>query len=336
MEGKMNITIKDIAEKCGVSKGTVDRALNNRSGVNEKTKAFILKTAEEMGYHPHYLATSLVTGKTKSIGVVVFDLHNTFFAQLLDAISNKAKEYDYFVYITLTDKNPSQEIECIEHLVNGRVDGLIVCPINFGLEYETYLKGIGVPVVSVMNKLDDPFFAHSDINTYQAMHDATRYVISKGYERIIYFSPPLAHEGKTNITSQKQRLLGHLAAMEQVTSSVESIIIPRKNYEEVFRAVNERNGKKTAVICSSDVFALQVMAQLKLRGIRIPYDVGIMGFDAIADISYIQPSLTTVSIPIKEVGEQAVVQLIHQLTDTDARARTMYSDYSIIAGQTII
>lgn len=332
----MNITIKDIAEKCGISKGTVDRAINNRPGVNEQTKAFILKAAEEMGYRPHYLATSLVTGKTKSIGVVVFDLHNTFFAQLLDAISNKAKEYNYFVYITLTEKNTVQEIECIEHLVNGRVDGLIICPINFGEPFEMYLKGIHLPIVTVMNKLDDISFSHSDIDTCQAMHDATRYVISKGYERIVYFSPPLAYEGETNITSQKQRLLGHLAALKSTPASIESVIIPKKSYEDVFDAINKRNGKKTAIMCSSDVFALNVMHQLKLRGIGIPYDVGLMGFDAIADLSYIQPALTTVSIPIKDVGEQAVVQLIQQLNVADAPARVIYTNHSIIPGQTII
>jgi LacI family transcriptional regulator len=240
----MNITIKDIAAKCGISKGTVDRAINNRPGVNEETKAFILRTAAEMGYRPHYLASSLVTGKTKSIGVVVFDLHNTFFAQLLDAISNKAKEFNYFVYITLTEKNPTQEVECIEHLVNGRVDGLILCPINIGDSFESYLKETRIPVVTVMNKLEDASFSHSDINTRQAMHDATRYVISKGYERIVYFSPPLAYEGITNISSQKQRLLGHLDALGSTPASIESVIVPKKSYEEVLDAVKEEAWKE--------------------------------------------------------------------------------------------
>jgi LacI family transcriptional regulator len=89
-------------------------------------------------------------------------------------------------------------------------------------------------------------------------------------------------------------------------------------------------------MCSSDVFALNIMQQLKLRGVEIPYEVGIMGFDAISDLSYVQPALTTVSIPIKKVGEQAVIQLIQHLNGSSSQQSVIYSDYSIIPGQTII
>ena len=107
----MGVTIKDIASICGVSTGTVDRALNNRSGNNVKTKMKIMQIAEELNYRPHHTARSLAKGKTMTIGVVLFDLYNRSFAQMLNAIEFKAMELGYFVDIVLTDKDPKKEKE---------------------------------------------------------------------------------------------------------------------------------------------------------------------------------------------------------------------------------
>mgnify|MGYP005879360331 CR=1 FL=1 len=109
--GGMGVTIKDIAEHCRVSVGTVDRALNNRSGISEKTKNRILKAAEELNYHPNYMGQSLATGRTMTIGMVCFDLYNNFFPELIDTIERHAKEKGYFIYLILTHREFKLEKE---------------------------------------------------------------------------------------------------------------------------------------------------------------------------------------------------------------------------------
>lgn len=128
----MRITTEDIARICGVSRGTVDRALNNRPGISPKTKEKVLKVAKELGYRPNMIACSLAKGHTMSIGVVVFDLNNEFFAQLLNSIEIRARELGYFTYLVLTQKDPKVEKECLSHLVDRNVDGIILFSINKG------------------------------------------------------------------------------------------------------------------------------------------------------------------------------------------------------------
>jgi len=143
----MSITSKDIARICGVSRGTVDRALNNKPRIDPKTKEKILKVARELNYRPDLVARSLAKGETMSIGVVVFDIRNRYFAQLVNAIEKEAKKYGYLLNITLQEKDPEMEIKLIDNLVARRVDGLIICPVNKSNNFEKYLKNLKVPLI---------------------------------------------------------------------------------------------------------------------------------------------------------------------------------------------
>jgi len=332
----MKVTTKDIAAICKVSRGTVDRVLNNRPGVNPKTRETVMGTARELGYRPHQAARSLVIGRTMCIGVMVFDLNNVFFAQLLDAITTRAREAGYFVYITLTNKLPDQEMDCIDHLANGRVDGMIICPVCQGGEYLSYLKGAGVPIVTVMNALEGSGLPHIGINDYQAMYSVAKYSLNKGYTRFAYFSPPLALDGVTNIYCQKQRCLGFLAALEESGIPACHRIFDNWQLGEILRYCGEEPVSKSVIICSSDVFALEVMRYMKQRGVKIPYDVGVMGFDSINSSMFIEPQLTTVSIPIKSIGEHAVEQLIAMIEDGRRAPEQVDFDCTMIVGQTVI
>jgi LacI family transcriptional regulator len=113
-----------------VSQGTVDRALHNRPGISAETRERILLTARQLGYRPDQLASSLVRGRTMTIGLVLFDLYNRFFAQIASAVEENAKSRGYFVYLTLTRKDLGEEKSCIERLAGRRVDGLILCSVG--------------------------------------------------------------------------------------------------------------------------------------------------------------------------------------------------------------
>lgn len=289
----------------------MDRALNNRPGISEKTRQRILETAEKLGYRPHLLARSLVKGQTMTIGLVILDLYNRFFAQLVNAIEENARQQGYFVYLTLTGKDGAVERSCIEHLMSRQVDGLILFTVNKGKEYGEYLRKLNIPLVTICNRAGSgiPF---AGIDDYRAMKDAALHIAGKGYDRIIYVSPPLAFGESMNIYSQEQRLKGCQDAIKEM-KNIELVVIRERDFLGRLDSVNLREKVRTAVLCSNDIYALEVLRHLEAGGLSVPKDVGLMGFDNIDILRYIEPSLATISYPFEELGVQALDLLLKQL-----------------------
>ncbi|WP_167568935.1 LacI family DNA-binding transcriptional regulator [Brevibacillus migulae] len=330
----MRITIKDIAELCGVSVGTVDRALNNRPGISAKTKKKILQIAEEMHYRPDHTARSLAKGRTMTLGVILFDVHNRSFAQLMNAIADKANEFGYFVDLVLTDKNQENELRCLEHLITRKVDGIILFTVNKGKEFEQFAKRLQTPIVTICNRLSEDW-NYVGIDDRQAMKDAVQYIIDKGYERYIYICPPLAFRGKSNIYTQEERYEGCKEALREAGLEERLILIEERNYIHALDQIALTGSvPRTAIICSCDYYALEVMNALKAKGLRIPEDIGLMGFDNIDVLKYVTPPLTTVEYAVEEIGVKAVECLVGILDRQEEPAIPLLP-YRIIPGATI-
>jgi LacI family transcriptional regulator len=326
----MAITIKEISEICGVSPGTVDRALNNRPGISHKTKAKILKIAQELNYQPDHRARSLARGKTLTLGVILFDLHNRSFAQLMNGIERKSRELGYFVDLALSGKDPHLERKLIDRLVQRKVDGLILFTVNKGPSFEKYLQDLLLPIITICNWVSDEW-TYIGIDDRQAMKDATLHVIDRGYRQLIYICPPLSLRDKTNIYTQEERLQGLLAGCREANLQHEPIIIQEKKYIEALQRYSLTSGPRTAIVCSTDYFALEVMNALKKQNIKIPQDVGLMGFDNIDVLKYISPSLSTVEYAVEEMGERAVECLIEQI-ERGEKVEAPLLNYQIIPG----
>ncbi len=257
----MGISTKKIAELCGVSQGTVDRALNNRKGINEETKKRILQVAEENGYKPNFYAQAMKMGKSKLIGIVLFDLDNQYFADILTNIEDCASRKGYSTIVMFTNKQTRRERECIESLVHMGVDGIVICPINQGPEFEDYLQSIKIPVVTVGNKLRS--IPYIGINNALAMKEVVDYAIEKGYNRLIYVKPHLL---KNSTFAQSERL----TAFSKACTNTEQVIT------DSYSAVSQvEEGKKNAFICPADVYAVKLFVDAKNLG------AGIIGFDNI-------------------------------------------------------
>ena len=139
---KTRISTTKIAEICGVSQGTVDRALNGRKGIHPETKEKILNVAKEYGYRPNIHARSIAGGKSQLIGVVVFNLNNQYFSDFLTSVEKYCSAKNYSTIVMFTNKDSAKEINCINNLYHMAVDGIILCPVNDGEEYENYLPGL--------------------------------------------------------------------------------------------------------------------------------------------------------------------------------------------------
>ncbi len=328
----MGITSKDIAKVCGVSRGTVDRALNNKPRINPETKERILKTARELGYRPDLLARSLVTGKSMSLGVVVFDIRNRYFAQLVNSIEMEAKKKNYFVNITLQEKDPEMEIRLINSLVDRRTDGIILCPVNKGSGFQKFLKNLPIPVIVIGNMVaaDIPFIG---IDERKAARDAAQLIVSRKYERIIFVCPPLADKKKENIYSHQKRLEGFQDVMKK-NPSVEHGVIDHWDYHADIDGILKGNPLKTALFCSSDTFALDIMKYLRSIGKKVPQDLGIMGFDGIDTLEYVTPALATVYNPVGEIGVKAVEHLLG-LIEGESIDGLLLMEHKIVHGESI-
>lgn len=330
----MGITIKEIADMCGVSTGTVDRALNNRTGISDKTKARILSIAEQMNYKPDYMAQSLARGRTMTIGVVLFDLYNRLFAQLMNAIENEARQRGYFIDVVLTNKQPETELSCLHHLVNRKVDGIILFSVNQGQDFQDYLTSLALPIVTICNRIagDWPYIG---IDDREAMKEATRYVLSKGYQQIVFVCPPLAYRGIRNIHTMEERLKGCMEALEPFKSEIDLTIVQDRDYIQSIASLPLERGK-TAVMCTCDIHALEVLHYLQeIRGLHVPEDVGVMGFDDIDVLKYVKPKLSTVDYNVEEMGKLAVDCLLRHMNEAQGYQQEPLVAYSLVVGQSI-
>jgi len=332
----MEITTKDIARICGVSRGTVDRAINDRPGINPATKEKILSLIKEVGYRPDHLARSLAKGKTYTIGVIVFDLYNRFFSQLVNTIESKAHESEYFISLAITDKDPVKERLCIEHFVSRKVDGIILMTVQKGRAFEQYLKSINTPLVTIINKISNSW-TFVGIDDLLATRDAVDFLAGRGYKNIVYISPPLGHKDSRNIYALEQRLAGYREGLKDFGPGIEPAVLRTGDFEIIYRTLKEKLRKgKTALLLSADIYALEALSFLKTKGIRVPGDVGIMGFDNIDVLRYVTPQLSTVSYHIEEIGRAAVDCLIKQVKKTSsARQPDMIVSHTIIDGKSV-
>ncbi|WP_054027501.1 LacI family DNA-binding transcriptional regulator [Bacillus sp. FJAT-28004] len=316
----MQVTSKQIAEICGVTRGTVDRALNNRPGISAATREKILKVAEDLGYRPHFLAQSLVKGQTKTLGVILFDIHNRIFSQLFHSFEEEARRQGYFIYLVLSNKDKNLEIEYISSLLDRRVDGIALSPINSGLKFESFLNRSNIPILSFGNRLSARF-PFVWIDDKQAMKDAVNHVVSKGYRYIIYVSPPLRNKGRENTYSPEQRHKGFLEACEALPD-IQLNVVTDKDYLMTINRLIVESKEKPVILCSSDFYALDILRYLKTQKIRVPEQVGVMGFDNIDILNYVNPPLTTIDFNVDEIGRRSVELLIGNIKGNEIPLRT--------------
>lgn len=334
----MRVTIEDIAKKCGVSVGTVDRALNHRTGISIKTKQRILEVVKEMGYLPNHAARSLATGTMMTIGIICFDLYNNFFPMLIDTIEAKAKEKGYFINLILSHKNFETESEGIDYLFSRQVDGIILFPIGIGEKYIEKLMKINIPIVTIYNKLS-PDFSFVGLDDFQVMSDAVEYIYKKKYEKIIYLTPSITKQENKGLNTYilKQRRNGYEEKMRQLGMADQSIVFegsPLSSSIPEIRSIIQQNSK-TAILCVCDSYALQTMHLLKTVHLEAPVHYGIMGCDDIDLLDLISPRLTTVKYSVRNMGD-TIFNVLFDLIQNNTKTEEHLLSHEIVEGQTIV
>lgn len=300
------ITTKKLAKICGVSLGTIDRALNNRYGINPETRDFILEKAREYGYTPNRIGRSLQSGKTFDIGVIVHDLDNRFFSQIVNTIQQAAWDGGYFIDLAISLRDSDREMKILEHMVERNVDGILLFPTGKGEELTDYLKSIQQPVICMGNNVKDSGTVFVGIEDRKIVYSAVSEIITRGYEKLIFAAPYLSSMLTQNNYATEQRLEGFLSAVADF--DIEYEVFNDWGYLE--RIVNCSNNEiRTAVLCASDIFALEVLKHARESEIEVPKQLGVFGFDDLDILKYVLPALSTIHYPVKEMGIKAFNEL---------------------------
>ena len=300
----LRITTAELARLCSVSQGTVDRALNNRSGIKAETKERILKTAAQYGFRGAVGNSKCADERTRQIGVIVFNLNNEYFCKLITEIEAACREKGYTTLIMFTNYDKQHEIECVRRMYSLGVEGIILCAVNSGPEFEKYLKAFDIPIVAVGNDIRSvPYIGVDD---YAAMKEMTEYVLGGGLEaaerrcNMIYFSPAIQYE---DAYAQKRRFEGFLAALPlgQPYSVITDIDKIREEYPQ-----------GTVILCSNDYYALKV--HFKTKGAVIT------GFDNIDILDKYRIPISSVAYSIEEIAGKALDCIVNKSCESQTIA----------------
>ena len=278
----LRITTAELAQICGVSQGTVDRALNNRTDINAETKQRIINAAKQYGYR-EYVDSKTEIKTAGQIGIIVFNLNNEYFSKLITETEFILRELGFSAVIMMTHYDKQYEIECIRNMYNMGVKGIILCSVNSGDEFKNYLNLFDIPIVAVGNNIGS--VPYVGIDDFCAMRDMTEKLLAEGYTDLIYFSPALKYK---DAYAQESRYEGFLNA---VSDRKYTLVTDIDQIEECYN-------DKTAVICSTDYYAFQVYFKAK--------NAKIVGFDNLDAIKQYKLNIDSVGYSVSEIARSAI------------------------------
>jgi len=341
---KHRISIKDIAEVAGVSAPTVSRALQGNGRMSEQTRQHILTVAQELGYTPSLVARGLVTQRSHSVGLVVTSFADPFHSVVAQGVEEEARYHDFSIFLASTDLHPEQidperEIKVVRSFQGRQVDGVIISSSRVGNRYVDLLQDSGIPLVLVNTYVDND-------NIHAVYHDdygggrlLMEHLLSRGYRRIAYMGD--AQGGR--ITAERSRAwrdILHEAGIEPavaVNGPTGRLTGGASAVEPLLATAQAAWGRPPeAIYCYNDMMAIGAISVLTQRGLTIPHDIAVTGFDDIDVAAFTAPPLTTLRQPRRAMGIQAMRilrNLINQQQEQQPHATVLLGDL-IVRGST--
>lgn len=316
---RRRVTIRDVARVAQVSHQTVSRVINDESSIRPQTRERVLKTIAELGFRPNQIARSLVTRKTNIVGLLISNITNPFFPDIVSGAQDVLYPSGCNMILANTGYDPHRELESVHHLLERHVDGLIVCDTRTTPEVLADLAGdFSTPMVLLNRTTSAPQVGIVRTERVAAADEAVSYLLELGHRRIA-----LLLAGRTNDVGAQRRLEGYTRALERAGIPLDEGLIVRgvSSVPGGNLAAEDLLGLSpvpTAVLCHNDVMAIGLMQGCTQRGLSIPADLSIVGWDDIAYASVVSPPLTTVRIPRYELGQEAARMLLELMRDGQA------------------
>ena len=323
------ITLKMVAKRAGVSVNTASRAINNKPDINLETKKRVLQIAKELGYIRNAAAVALRTKKTGTIGVVIADNRNPFYAEVLNGMEEAAREKNYHIILANTQRDYKKEEDAINLLLAKRVDGLLITPVQDKDDDIKNLIDANIPFVVVGRDFENIEVDAIYNDEVKGGFLATEYLIKKGHKRIalingfLYKSP-----AKGRSEGYKKALKKYRISLDESLISVGDINI-EDGYERT-KQMLEKNLDFTAIFAYNDMMAFGAMQAIKEKGLRIPEDIGLAGYDDILFSSLISPALTTIRLKKQELGVESVKLLFSRINGSRKKMKKVMLEVELI------
>lgn len=303
------VTIKDVAREVNVSVTTVSRVLNNKPDVSDDTKKKIKNAIEKLGYNPNGIARGLVLQKTHTIGLIIPDINNPFFPEVIKGIEKKSKELGYSLIFYDTDNNKEDEQEAIKLLKSKQVDGII---LSLSLENRDILKRLekqDFPVVQIDRKINESIYPSVTIDNTKSAYKATNYLIELGHTKIGHITGDLSTE------TAVERLDGFRLALSEkgILCPAEWILqgdYSKNSGKDAMEKIIKYKNRPTALFIANDLMAFGAYEAIFNNNLHIPEDFSIVGHDNIDITSFVRPGLTTMDQPKYKLGQLAAELLI--------------------------
>jgi LacI family transcriptional regulator len=314
------VTIKEVAEKAGVSITTVSHVVNETRYVSDELTEKVYEAMRDLRYRPNIVARSLRSGQTKTIGLILPDISNPFFAEFSRKIEDKGFTFGYNVILCNADEDDAKQQRYIDVLLSKQVDGLIFFSTGYLDTINQTLDRYDIPVVITDR---EPEGVNSDIvliDNRMGGYQAARYLLSLGHRRIACISGP------SLIRPSAQRVGGYRAALEEAGVDVDEDLIRTGTFrfesgEAEMRQLMKLPDPPTAVFTCNDLMALGAMKAVQSAGLRVPEDFSIVGFDNSPLSKMVYPQLTTVSQPVTEMADLTVELLVEKINIKENQKR---------------
>jgi LacI family transcriptional regulator len=313
------VTIRDVARAASVSVATVSRVLNGKEPVREDTRRRIRAVVERLHYSPHAAARSLITRRTNTVGVLLPDVHGEFFSEVIRGIDSCARERGYHLLVSGSHSDRT-EIEAVLRAARGRVDGWIV--MSPDLDSRSLERNLtdGLPAVLLNGVANGNPFDSIGVDNYGGAFAMVRHLISLGHRRIAHLAGPAGNRDAS------ERLRGYRDSMRAVwTRPPRQLEMSGDFREETGFAAGLRllawTKRPTAVFAANDAMAIGLLAAVQEGRLRVPQDLAVAGFDDIPIARFASPPLSTVRVPIAELGARATRLLLRALARPKGQVR---------------
>ncbi len=327
-------TIKDVAERAGVSVATVSRVINNEKYVNEDLRLQIQEIIHEMGYQPDAIARGLRTKSTNVISLVIPDINNPYFPEVARGVQSVADQYEYVVILCNTDRVVSLEKKFLNILSQQRVEGIIINPSGSNSSELDLLASLKIPVVLISSQNILPKLDIVMVDNLQGAALAIQHLVDLGHHRIGLVG------GSRDVSSGEQRYQGYLKALMENGIAVQEELITEGSFDHnggygCMKRLLKLEERPSAVFAANDIMAIGAVSAILEEGLRIPKDISIVGFDDISYASMMYPKLTTISQPKFEAGVAATKMLFERITiQANVKPRRVVLNHSIIIRDT--
>lgn len=320
----MRVTIKDIAKKTALSVSTVSLVLNHKSQrISQKTIDLVLQTAKEMHYHPNQIAVGLITKKTNTLGLIIPDITNTFFAEIAKGAEAECQECGYSLILCNTNDNPQKDVDYVNVLVDKGVDGILfTISVSSQVHKDTQcfkiLKQVEKPVVLVdraveqedTNCVAPSVLVDNELGGYMA----TCHLLKLGHKRIGFISGPMGEQ------SSQKRLFGYIRALQEFGVTFDPQLVKVGDYHTStgYRLSAELLEQHvTAIFSCNDMMAYGIYERVIQKGLKIPHDLSVVGFDDLKFSQLMEVPLTSMKQPAYEMGVSAVKKMIEIIDNPD-------------------